>query len=278
MNETPKTCQLCGSSPLRRMEVPGANVLHFCSHCDLYQYGALVPDEAYESAYHAGYDRHRARKVRTARARLARLAALIDERRGAIRMLEIGCSVGATLQAAEERGWQAHGVDVSRSAVAACTSRGLQATVVGACELPFDDGRFDVVCAWHVIEHVEEIRQTLREWTRVLRPGGLLVIETPDAECPKARRLGARYRKFWAPEHTYTFSRRSLEAFFREAGLEIEQEPGIGAVATLAWSDRGYAAAQQFYHRLRRRLGLEKAFQLFARRPLAESVANRRAA
>ncbi|MEZ6106414.1 MAG: class I SAM-dependent methyltransferase [Pirellulaceae bacterium] len=197
MTTAPLVCELCEQGPLEPFDVPGSTMLQYCPHCELYQQGRMVEKDAYEDEYHAGYDKHRPHKVRTARLRLNRIASLLEDRRSA-RLLEIGCSVGATLEAAVQRGWDAVGVDVSESAVAACRERGFSAEVVGPLDLPFDSHSFDVVCAWHVIEHVQDVRTTLREWSRVLRPGGLLVIETPDANCPKAKRLGPKYRKFWS--------------------------------------------------------------------------------
>ncbi|MCA9107731.1 MAG: class I SAM-dependent methyltransferase [Planctomycetales bacterium] len=265
MTTAPLVCELCDQGPLEPFDVPGSTMLQYCPHCELYQQGRMVEKDAYEDEYHAGYDKHRPHKVRTARLRLNRIASLLEDRRSA-RLLEIGCSVGATLEAAVQRGWDAVGVDVSESAVAACRERGFSAEVVGPLDLPFDSHSFDVVCAWHVIEHVQDVRTTLREWSRVLRPGGLLVIETPDANCPKAKRLGPKYRKFWAPEHTYTFSQQSLERFFIEAGLDIETAAAIGDWSGLSGSDRMHAVINRSYHLMRRVAGVEKAFQLFGRR------------
>lgn len=272
-------CELCGNGPLEPFDVPGSTLLQYCPSCELYQQGKMVAKDAYEDDYHSGYDKHRDHKIRTAQLRLNRIEPLMigTHRR---HLLEIGSSVGATLEAATRRGWQAVGVDVSETAVAACVERGLDARVVGPLTLPFDDGVFDVVCAWHVIEHVADVRQTLSEWVRVLRPGGLLVIETPDANCPKARKLGPRYRKFWAPEHTYTFSKPSLARFFEEAGLQVEKAPAIGPLGQLSWNDRLYASFNWVYHQTRRVAGIEKAFQLFARRmtPLRPASERSRAA
>ena len=54
--------------------------------------------------------------------------------------------------------------------------------VFDAAAVPFQDGQFDAVFAGEVIEHVIDVRQTLREWWRVLKPGGVAIITTPNKE------------------------------------------------------------------------------------------------
>lgn len=54
--------------------------------------------------------------------------------------------------------------------------------VFDAAAIPFQDGQFDALFAGEVIEHVTDVERTLREWRRVLRPGGVAIITTPNKE------------------------------------------------------------------------------------------------
>lgn len=263
--QPPGPCQLCGSRDLTRFAVPDAAQLWHCTKCDLYQYGELPATSHYNVDYQRFYDAERGRKLRTAMVRLNRIAAVVEAVRP--RLLDVGCSVGVTIEAAQRRGWDAVGVDVSQDVVDLCCQRGLPAVLSDGVRLPFPDRSFDVVTAWHVIEHVGDVRQTLAEWFRVLRPGGVLAIETPDGSSPKVKLLGRRYRRFWKPEHTYTFSPRSLEAFFRHAGFDIVRQPWTGKLSNFSPSQATYAVAYQLQLAVKYRLGLRKAFQIFARRP-----------
>ncbi len=264
-------CQLCGRGPLDEFVVPGQSVLRRCTDCELYQHGKPVDDSNYAAGYHVGYDRHRPQKLRTAALRLNRIAALVDCDKP--KMLDIGCSVGCTVEAAARRGWDSYGVDLSRDAVAYCRDRGLTATTCGGVTLPFARETFDVVTSWHVIEHVTDVRETLAEWRRVLKPGGILALETPDAACPKVRRLGAKYRKFWPAEHLYTFTPGNLHQFVEQAGFEVLRRPTIGPTTGLSPWMLGYGLLYQGYHGLRRLAGVNKAFQIFARRSVGR-IAN----
>jgi 2-polyprenyl-3-methyl-5-hydroxy-6-metoxy-1,4-benzoquinol methylase len=245
--------------------VIGGTTFWRCPTCDLFQYGNLVDAVAYEGEYHRGYSLRIRRKQASAASRLSRVAAAVTG--DAPRLLDVGCSVGATLLAARQRGWDAVGVDVSRDAIRFCRGYGLRCQTVDNFDLPFPDQSFDVVTAWHVIEHVEDVRETLSEWRRVLRPGGLLAMETPDASSPLVRRRGTKYRRFWAPEHTYTFSPDNLGRFVEDADLELVTVPGWRRDTGSSLWNGCYSAGRESLLWVQRLLGRHKAFLMFARRP-----------
>lgn len=97
----------------------------------------------------------------------------------ASRILDAGCGTGRNLVEFGRLG-PAEGVDFSEEAVAFCRRRGLagvrQATVE---ELPFPDGRFDLIIATDVIEHLDDDRRALAELRRVAAPGGRVIITVP---------------------------------------------------------------------------------------------------
>lgn len=261
-NHASNDCQLCGANNLERFEVPEKLLLWYCRGCDLYQNGQLPEDSAYEAEYHSGYERNRDSKLKTASIRLNRIAPLVKAAKP--RLLDVGCSVGCVIEAANKRNWEGVGVDVSHDAVNSCNDRNLTSHHSNGVHLPFEDNSFDVVTAWHVIEHVQDVRETLAEWRRVLRPGGVLAMETPDGSSPKVRIKGADYRKFWAAEHTYTFSPKNLEQFVSEAGFQLARRPVFGRLTNLSASMASYAVVYQTYHGIRRLAGVHKAFQVFA--------------
>ena len=277
----PRECENCACAPAGTVRGPGHCRDVALPACNLYQHGRLAGPEAYRLSYHRCYAEHRRRKLRTASIRLNRIGACLEQanfQAGSPRLLDIGCSLGFTVEAAAAGGWDAQGVDISPEAVDFCRQRQLDCRLTAALELPFEDGRFDVLTAWHVIEHVADVARALAEWRRVLRPGGLLVLETPDASCLTVRLLGARYRRFWKREHVYVFSPQNLAAIAQSAGLEIVRQPLFGPLGHLPLSRAAYTVAYQTHKGLLTLSSMAKAFQLFCRRPAAEAVAIRRAA
>lgn len=265
-------CENCGSTPLRPFTVRPQQTFWHCPSCDLYQMGKLVNDSAYEDDYHKQYTQRRRHKLNTAAIRLSALAPYVPSPKP--RLLDIGCSIGAIVEAANNFGWNGTGVDVSQTAVDFCCDRGLDCYHFDGESLPFSDCSFDTITSWHVIEHVFDVAATLREWFRVLKPGGVMVLETPDAGYLKVRMQGARYQKFWAPEHIYTFQEHNLRPFLDGAGLEVLSNPVLGKPQLLPPRLAGYSLLYRSFQGLRRRLGLSKAFVVYCRRPsISENLA-----
>ena len=261
-----RPCDCCGEGSLKSIEFPNAHRLWYCSTCKLYQQGIPTQEDIYEHDYHVEYSRHLAHKTRTATVRLDTIHRRLAGNHQ-YRLLDIGCSVGATLAAGKNRGWNATGADVSQQAVDWCKGRGFDAHAMPDGKLPFECDAFDVVTAWHVIEHVSDVNETLNEWLRVLKPGGLLALETPHAGCLKVRLLGNSYKKFWISDHLYAFRPGNLRTIVERHGMELVPVPIFGRSigSPLSWI---YSWVYQGFKEPLRRMGIAKAFQIMARKPL----------
>jgi O-antigen chain-terminating methyltransferase len=103
-----------------------------------------------------------------------------------VNAIDVGCGRGEWLELLGEWGIDAAGVDLDHGMLEACRQRGLQArhadAIAALREIP--DGSIALVSAFHVVEHMpfEDVRTLLREALRALRPGGLLILETPNPE------------------------------------------------------------------------------------------------
>ncbi len=93
------------------------------------------------------------------------------------RILEIGCNDGALLRRLAERAGAVRGVDVNEEMVRRLADRRIQA--MSATDLRFDEGSFDKVCAFEVLEHIEALGEVFREVHRVLKVGGEFVFSFP---------------------------------------------------------------------------------------------------
>jgi SAM-dependent methyltransferase len=137
------------------------------------------------------------------------------------RLLDVGCAYGYTLEVARERGWEVAGIEpAARVAEAAARRLGVRVDpdLIGARLLA---GSFDAVTLWDVIEHLPDPRAALLEVARLLRPGGICSLATPDAGSLAARVLGARWEeRMKMPEHIFFFHRNSLAALLKECGFE----------------------------------------------------------
>ena len=103
---------------------------------------------------------------------------------GGTTLLDVGCGGGLFAEALSAQGCEVAGVDVSQRSIRAARrhARGagvdINYVVARAEELPFADASFDVVCCCDVLEHVDDVGQTVAESARVLKPGGLYLFDT----------------------------------------------------------------------------------------------------
>lgn len=107
---------------------------------------------------------------------ITRLAIPLDDR-----VLDIGTSTGANLRMLMELGFRhVRGLDMSDEAIRYCAQKGLGRVDKGdVCALPFPDASFDLILATDIIEHVDGDDLALAEISRILRPGGRVLITVP---------------------------------------------------------------------------------------------------
>lgn len=100
--------------------------------------------------------------------------------------LDLGCGRGEWLELLGEQGFRAHGVDLDDGMLAACRERALDVELGDAiaCLRALPDASLALVSAFHLVEHIpfEPLQALVAEAQRVLLPGGLLIMETPNAE------------------------------------------------------------------------------------------------
>ena len=155
-------------------------------------------------------------------ARYLRFMTLANEPVG--KLLDVGCGGGRLLNRMKKGGWQVEGVDFDAQSTEKVTARYGIKTHVGdlsQCALPSDS--FDVICMSQTIEHLYDPDATLRESLRILKPGGLLVMTTPNVLSLGACEYGAFWRGWEAPRHLHLFSVTSLQRLTQNAGFKITE-------------------------------------------------------
>ncbi len=107
----------------------------------------------------------------------------LPERPG--RLFDIGCGYGFFLKVAEERGWEAVGVDLDPKGIAYAKERLQVNALLGDIrDIGFPDGSFDLVTLWNVLDHTPDPLDLLLEVHRVLKEDGRVFIRTPNAVWP----------------------------------------------------------------------------------------------
>ena len=135
------------------------------------------------------------------------------------KILDIGCGPGWLLSAIDD-GWCKYGVEPSAQASSHASRHG-EIFIGPFEEADYPNDFFDLVIAYHVIEHMENPATALRNIRNILRPGGAMVIGTPDFDSGCARHFGNNYRLLQDPTHISLFSTDSMHRCLRDAGFEI---------------------------------------------------------
>jgi SAM-dependent methyltransferase len=222
-------CPVCGSRELATFELGAANHLRRCARCTTVSAPDYAdPDEVYVDGYMFGEAGPFGLDVRAAKFQsyLVRVAVrrmgMIERATGRGRgsLLDLGSGTGEVLLAARARGWSVRGVEPERTAAGMARDRGLDVTVAKLEDSGLPERSFDVVSAFHVLEHQPDSRAFLESMARWVRPGGFVAVEVPNWHSVQRRRLGDRWTGLRPHEHLVHFTPATLAAAFRAAGIE----------------------------------------------------------
>jgi 2-polyprenyl-3-methyl-5-hydroxy-6-metoxy-1,4-benzoquinol methylase len=163
------------------------------------------------------------------------------------RVLDIGSGNGFFLAMLRHYGWEVRGVDMSASA-AETTRRefGIDVHVGEVTDDVFEREQFDFVHMSHVIEHVPSPMVVLARVRELLRPGGLLYIETPNIASLGARLWGKYWFPLETPRHLWLFTPDTLCRALRDNGLHLDR------LTTLPWTRLAWEATYMWEERHQR--------------------------
>lgn len=139
------------------------------------------------------------------------------------RILDVGCGLGLFLLALDRARWDAYGLEVMPAAYQEAQRRLGGGRIVtedlGAAALPAE--HFDVITFWDVLEHLPDPVAALKEASRLLRPGGLLLLRAPNFASYLARRYGQDWYELSLPYHLFHFTPATLTRMLEAAGFEV---------------------------------------------------------
>lgn len=135
------------------------------------------------------------------------------------RVLDFGCGRGVLLKALLDRGYEAHGTEVSRHAAEGADPRAQIRIANNLVNANYPDEHFDQIIVWHVLEHLTNPRETLQEMRRILRPGGRIVVAVPNFASWQSQLFGAAWFHLDLPRHLFHFTENSLQRLLTETGF-----------------------------------------------------------
>jgi len=138
------------------------------------------------------------------------------------KLLDIGCRYGSFLDLAKKHGWDTVGIDICSQAVSYDRWKGLNVGTKDLVDRSFADNGFDAVTMFYVLERMPDPMQCLKQIQRILAPGGVLLIRTPETTpIVKFFKVMNLFRPLYeAPGHLNDFSPRTLKSMLEKAGFQ----------------------------------------------------------
>lgn len=164
------------------------------------------------------------------------------------KLLEVGCMHGDFIYQARGAGFEAEGADLSETAVAEANRRMPGAVKLATLDEGWADDSLDVVAAFNVVEHMDQPAAFLDQIRRVLRPGGVLIAETPAQESVYHHLMFLRGRVQSSGDiigvhpgtHIFKFGRRAWSTILQDRGFEVlELAPRSTAMRELLAKNKG---------------------------------------
>ena len=139
---------------------------------------------------------------------------------GSKSVLDFGAGTGDFLKICKNNNWQVLGIEPSAEARENAVKKGIY---LKENLLDITNQKFDVITLWHVLEHVENLKNTIKVLKSLLQPEGRIVVAVPNYKSYDA----AFYKEHWAaydvPRHLWHFSQKAIHKLFLEAEMIVEE-------------------------------------------------------
>lgn len=133
-------------------------------------------------------------------------------------LLDYGCGTGNFLSYAQKFGWNTLGFEPDDNALRLAKTKTDSRFIKSISNL---NNEINVITAWHVIEHVTNLKTTIKQLYKALLPNGYMFIALPNLNSYDA----LKYKEYWAaydvPRHLYHFSKESFEYLVNKQNLKI---------------------------------------------------------
>ena len=125
-------------------------------------------------------------------------------------LMDIGAGTGDFVKHAQDRGWEAYGVEPNETARERAHNKGVP---VYSRITVQQEAIYDAITLWHVLEHLPDLDKEIRTISNTLKPGGWLILAVPNYKSLDAKYYKSNWAAYDVPRHLWHFSRSSIKRF-----------------------------------------------------------------
>jgi 2-polyprenyl-3-methyl-5-hydroxy-6-metoxy-1,4-benzoquinol methylase len=262
-------CPICGynnnrvlhiiSVPYQINNSKNFNIVQ-CSECRLAHLNPLPEKEFLSRFYESGYHKEKESFLNKFLSYLNRRLAIKELRKFKMggKVLDIGCGRGAFLEEMQKVGYDSYGVEPSREGYE--ISSKIRNVKIFNCQISdchFPNSYFDIVSLWHTLEHIPDPSALLKQIKRMLKPGGILVIEVPNFSCWGCRFFKTSWHQLDVPRHLFFFTKGSLLRLLESNGFEALK------ISTESFFTMALSPIKSYLSNLRNKHSLVNIFSVF---------------
>ena len=135
-------------------------------------------------------------------------------------VLDFGAGTGDFLKICKNNNWQVLGIEPSAEARENAVKKGVH---LKENLLDVTNQKFDVITLWHVLEHVENLKSTIKALKSLLQPEGRIVVAVPNYKSYDAKFYKEHWAAYDVPRHLWHFSQKAIRKLFLEAEMIVEE-------------------------------------------------------
>jgi len=215
-----------------------------CKKCHLIYVNPRIRQDLVIQGYSEGSDEAFVSQAKGREITFKKSLKLINKYAEKGKILDIGTAGGSFLHVAEEEGWEVHGIEPNRwMGEWGKKHYGIDIKPGTIFDHKYPDNYFDAVSLWDVLEHVPDPKKTLNECNRILKEGGVLIVNYPDIGSWLAKLMRRRWI-FLLSVHFYYFTPKTITKMINMTGYDVVKiKPHFQKLALgyLLWRMKAYS-------------------------------------
>ena len=216
-----KACLVCGNTNLNPIALFEKDYLVKCGNCG-FVFCLRIPTMGELNETYSKYGRNDYLSPIT----IMRYNELLDKMeplRKNNRLIDVGCGIGYFLDVAKQRGWEVYGTEYTDNAIEICTKKGIKMQQGALDSKNYEPGYFDVVTSFEVMEHINNPNIEVEHFNKILRPGGLLYITTPNFNGFSRHIAKADWNIVNYPEHLSYYTPKTIKWLMNLHGFKTKK-------------------------------------------------------